>query len=306
MELPFTEWINQTVEWISAKRIFQEWPECRRVCLERLSVDLPQVVILPFLSCQAVGGCDAEAIPIVAGWLMLRYAADFLDAVQDGDELPNGVSDPSIAIEYANGLIFAAFDSIAAVRDRNTAHRVIALFSQTAFQASLGHHLSRQRKGMGETTLESYWHATILKSGSIFRAGLGGGAIAGKAQDKYIKSLGDYGNALGVIRQVVDDCRDVLDEPDVSAYEVTLPLLMLALRREESIVGLMASLNSREALSDAINESNLPEMITSVLLEWHRRALEGLQILEHNEAVIALEGILTDFVTTPWWDLAHE
>ena len=306
MELPYIEWVNQTAKWISTKRIFQDWLECQQVCLERLSTDLPQLVSLPFLSCQAVGGSEVEAIPVVAAWSMLRYAANFLDAVQDGDDLPNGVSDPGIAIEYANGLIFAAFNSIAEIRDRDIAQQVIALFSQTAFQASLGNHLSQQRKGTGETTLESYWHATILKSGSIFRAGLGGGAIAGKAQDECIKSLGDYGNALGIIRQIVDDCRDVIDEPDANAYEVTLPLLMLALRREKSIVELMASFNSRETLLAAFNESNVPETITSVLLEWHRRALEGLQVLERNEAAIALEGILTDFVTTPWWNLAHE
>ena len=98
----------------------------------------------------------------------------------------------------------------------------------------------------------------------------------------------------------------MIDDPDANAYEVTLPLLMLALRREESVVDLMTSLNSREALSTEIHEANLPEMITSVLLEWHRRALKSLQILVRNEAVIALEGILTDFVTTPWWNLAHE
>ena len=300
------EWIDQTAEWMSTKQIIQEWPECQQVYLERLSADHPQIVSLPFLSCQVVGGNEAEAIPVVAAWSMLRYAADFFDAVQDRDDLPNGISDPSIAIGYANGLIFAGFESIAAIQNRNVSHRLMALFSQTAFQASLGNHLSQQRKGTCDTTLEAYWHAIILKSGSIFRAGLGGGAMAGNAQDQYIAALDDFGNALGVIRQIVDDCRDVLETTESSTYEVTLPLLMLALRREESIVELMASFNSREALSVAVYESNVPEMITSVLLEWHRRALEGLQVLERNEAVIALEGILQNFVTTPWWNLNRE
>jgi geranylgeranyl pyrophosphate synthase len=306
MKLPLNEWVNQTAEWISTKRIFQDWPACQHVCLERLSADLPQLVSLPFLSCQAVGGNETEVIPVVASWSMLRYAANFIDAVQDGDNLPEGVRDSGAAIGYANGLIFAAFDSIAAIRDRNIAIQMIALFSQTAFQASLGNHLSQQRKGTGKTTLETYWHATILKSGSIFRAGLGGGAMAGNAPDQYIAALDDFGNALGIIRQIIDDCRDVLEKTKTGAYEVTLPLLMLAHRREESVVELMANFNSREALSAAFNESNVPEMITSILLEWHRRALEALQILDRNEAVIALEGILTDFVTTPWWNLVHE
>jgi geranylgeranyl pyrophosphate synthase len=237
---------------------------------------------------------------------MLRYAADLLDAVQDDDTLPNIANDPSTAIGFANGLIFSAFDSIATMSDPKLVREVVTLFSKTAFQASHGQHLSLQRNGRDDITLESYWHATILKSGSIFRAGLGGGAIAGNAPDQYIAALDDFGNALGIIRQIIDDCRDVLEKTEIGAYEVTLPLLMLALRREESVVELMASFNSREALSAAFNESNVPETITSVLLEWHRRALESLWILERNDAVIALEGILTDFVTTPWWNLDHE
>ncbi len=307
MELPFAEYIDLAVSWVSSTKLIQEWPECRQVYLERLSADLPSIVALPFLSCLAVGGYTADAIPVAVAWSMLRYAADFLDAVHDRDEFPDGISDPGIAIGYANGLIFAAFGSISTIRNQNIVRRVTTLFSQTAFQASLGQYLCQQQKASNDITLESYWHSTILKSGSIFRAGLGGGAASiGNVPDHYITALGDFGNALGVIRQIIDDCRDVLDEPDASIYEVTLPLLMLALRREESIIELMASINSREALSVAFSEANVPEMITSILLEWHRRALESLANLEHNNEIIALEGILKDFVTTPWWNLAHE
>jgi len=305
INVPFAEYAKQAADWVSSTNIIQEWPECLQVCLDRMNMDIQSLVALPFLSCQAVGGYTADVIPVATAWSMLRYAADFLDTVQDGDEYPNGISDPSMAIGYANGLIFAAFDSIATISDLNVTHRVIALFSQTAFRASLGQHLCQQGRGTSETTLESYWQATILKSGSIFKAGLGGGAIAGKASDKHITALEGFGNSLGIIRQIIDDCRDVFEASETSAYEVTLPLLMLALRREEPVVELLTCLNSREALSDAFKDANVPGMIASVLMEWHRRALESLMILKRNEAVIALENILQDFVTTPWLNLGN-
>ena len=305
MPIPF-EYGDAIAEWVLSIHTIHEWPECQKFCLHKLSSDLPNILALPLLACQAVGGTPSDAIPLASAWSMLRYAADLLDAIQDEDTLPSIANDPSTAIGFANGLIFSAFDSISSMRNPKLVREVVTLFSKTAFQASHGQHLSQQRNGRDDITLESYWHATILKSGSIFRAGLGGGAMAGNASDQYIAALDDFGNALGIIRQIIDDCRDVFERTETGAYEVTLPLLMLALRREEPVVELMANLNSRETLLAAFTESNVPEMITSVLLEWHRRALEGLQILEHNEAVIALEGILTDFVTTPWWNLARE
>ena len=41
-----------------------------------------------------------------------------------------------------------------------------------------------------------------------------------------------------------------------------------------------------------LRETHIPEIIASVLLEWRRRALESLQILEPSEARSGLVGIL--------------
>ncbi|MFN2305179.1 MAG: polyprenyl synthetase family protein, partial [Anaerolineales bacterium] len=203
--------------------------------MHKLSSDLPNILALPLVACQSVGGIFSDAIPLASAWSMLRYAADIIDAVQDEDDLPNIVNDPSMAIGFANGLIFSAFDSISTMNNPKLVREVVTFLSRTAFQASYGQHLSLQRNGWNDITLESYWHATILKSGSIFRAGLGGGAIVGNAPDNYITALDGFGNALGVIRQIIDDCRDVFEKTEIGAYEITLPLLILGLRREESV-----------------------------------------------------------------------
>lgn len=283
-------------------RTIREWPECQQFCLHKLSSDLPSILALPLLACQAVGGVSKNAIPLAAAWSMLRYAAELLDAVQDRDALPELANNPSTAIAIANGLIFSAFDSISMIGDARLVQEVTALFSTTAFQASHGQHICLQRMGREDVTIESYWNATILKSGSIFRAGLGGGAIMGKTSNQLTTAIDDFGTALGVIRQIIDDCRDVLEEPENSTYEITLPLLILASKREKPIPELMRRFNNRDSLLTALKESNVPETITSILMEWHRRAMECLKSLERNEAVITLEKILQGFVTTPWWN----
>jgi geranylgeranyl pyrophosphate synthase len=296
---------NLLVEWVSSTGIFSEWPECHKVFLDKLAGDFPSVIALPILACQVVGGSATDAAPIATVWSMLRYAAELFDAVQDGDSLPKSVNDSSSAIEYANGLIFSAFKAIATINDLNLSHQLTSLFSNLAFQASQGQSLSQQCRRKDRATLEAYWQATILKSGSIFRAGLGGGALIGQANSDHYTVLSNFGNALGVIRQVIDDCRDVFDDPETNTYEVTLPLLLLSEKLDKPIPLLVRRYKSKDALSKALNTNGVPEMIASVLLEWRRRALGSLMVLEQSSEVQALETILHDFVTKPWLNFSN-
>jgi len=291
---------NFLIEWMSKNRIMSEWPECGDVFLEKLSADFPRVVRLPTLSCKTVGGVCSDSTQVSTAWSMLRYAAELFDAVQDGDNLPESVNDQSSAIEFANGLIFSAFNAIATIHDPIIVRQLTNTFSDLAYQASYGLQLSQKYRRKDDVTLEMYWQATILKSGSIFRAGMEGGAIVGRAASDEYTALGNFGNALGVIRQVIDDCRDVFDDPEISTYEVTLPLLLLAEKMGKPISVLVDQFGTKEVLLKALNKNEVPEMITSVLLEWRRRAMENLMILKQSSETQALETILQDFITKPW------
>jgi geranylgeranyl pyrophosphate synthase len=232
---------------------------------------------------------------------MLRIAADFLDIIQDGDDLPGNINNPADILGFANGLIFAAFNEITMMHDMKSVQLVSTLFSRTAFQSAIGADLSLKIKRKNDSTLESYWQATILKSGSIFKAGLCGGAMVGEnPSDAYIAKIGDFGTALGVIRQIIDDCRDVLEETKLSAYEVTLPLLLLAEKQGRSLSEIMQEYRTKEALTSGLITADVPEIIASVLLEWRHRAMSSLKNLECTEAVNALETVVQEFITHPW------
>ena len=273
---------NILVEWVSSACILSEWAECRKVFLDKLSADYPSVVALPILSCQAVGGSYTDAIPVAAAWSMLRFAAELFDAVQDGDNLPKSTNELSSAIEYANGLIFSAFNTIATIYEQNIFHQLTRLFSDLGFQASQGQQLSRQYRRKDSATLETYWQATILKSGSIFRAGLGGGAIIGQANPDTYTALSNFGNALGIIRQVIDDCRDVFDEPDTNTYEVTLPLLLLAEKLREPISKLVRRFETKRFLIKSAQQkwcSRSDNFCLARMASSCNRKLDGLRAI---------------------------
>jgi len=158
-----------------------------------------------------------------------------------------------------------------------------------------------------DAALEAYWRAVIAKSGSIFRAATAGGAVAGADSEPLVAALGEFGACLGVILQVLDDCRDVLGGPDVAGCEVSLPLLLLSMAGQDGRTGRQGqrvgipnpgSPLSREALFDVLQGAGVPDIIRDVLLEWRRRALNSLASLGRSEAVAALEGVLEHVLTT--------
>jgi Fe2+ transport system protein FeoA len=87
--------------------------------------------------------------------------------------------------------------------------------------------------------------------------------------------------ALGVIRQVFDDCRDVWIDSETSKGNSTLPLLLHALIHDSgpqnrNNAGDHTKLSAGRAKIDAdmlLRETHIPEIIASVLLELRRRAL---------------------------------
>ncbi len=91
--------------------------------------------------------------------------------------------------------------------------------------------------------------------------------------------MGQFGIALGVIRQVIDDCRDILmDAKDVR--KSALPVL----------------LKTRLTGEVRQNDPRIVQMITDILMEWKRRALASLEIISpspfRQELVNILEHVL--------------
>jgi len=300
----FAAYVDAVTSFVTSRPLLKAWPAYRRALLEQLSEEPPWTLALPGISCLAVGGAGDDATPVAAAWATLYRAGHILDTVQDGDTiLGTGFHTPATAINFAIGSIFAAFRFLDGVPYPGGGRRISALFSEAGFHSSLGQHLDlvQHLEDMpADEALEAYWRAVIAKSGSIFRAATAGGAAAGTDSKCLIASLGDFGNCLGVILQVLDDCRDVLAGSDVAKCEVSLPLLLFSMsihndRTEWNLLD--RGTFSREELFNNLHKADVSYVVTDVLLEWRRRALDSLKPLEHPEGVAMLEGIVDHILT---------
>jgi geranylgeranyl pyrophosphate synthase len=287
---------------VASVPLLKEWPEIRQVLLGGVLEEEPWMLALPCISCLAVGGTATGAVPVAAAAVALHRAARILDSVQDDDEVSTvEYGSPATAIGLATGLIFAAFHclGLAGVDDRVT-QRLLALFSHSTFRSSRGQYLGlfqdcADMKRAGP--LEAYWYMVIAKSGSLFRMCAAGGAVVGTDSQHLVDALGEYGNCIGVMLQLIDDCRDVLEDLDSAGSRGSLPLALLSLiRKGEPDVTEIAPLDSpgfltRQSMYDTLRVAGVLDVISDVLLEWQQRALNSLTVLRRSEAVDTLEYI---------------
>jgi geranylgeranyl pyrophosphate synthase len=274
--------------YISSAQPYLNWADCQQTLCDLLAADESWIHALPVVACVAVGGKADDAVPVAAAWTSLRHAANLMDDVQDGDlhRYAHPVR-PDIATTYALALIFSAFQILneySPSQEKN--QKIVSIFARSGLDSSRGQLsdlISKEGEAQSTDMLQAYWMSVIQKSGSIYYAGLAGAAAAGTDSDDLIEALGQYGIALGVIRQVIDDCRDILIDAKDTRKASTLPELLLSiLSRTES----------------GQQSASIPEVIGDILEEWKRRALESLEILDPSLAKDSLVTIL-DLVLQP-------
>jgi geranylgeranyl pyrophosphate synthase len=290
---------------------FQEFPECQRFLLKLLTADEPWIHALPVLTCKAVGGEVSSAIPVAAAWITLVHAANVIDDIQDNDSSRLAqLENPQHAMTIAIAWIFAAFRILDYPSlDLETRNKITNIFASAGFDSSMGQFqdlvLDAGKSDSGNP-LEVYWNSVILKSGSICKAGAAAGAAVGNGSAALVEALGDYGTALGVIQQVIDDCRDIWSDEKILEKKHTLPALLQSMVADQKFKK-RVNHKDRDKPSEAqllsqtpqlFVKAGVPEIIADILLEWRRRALESLNALEPSEARNALEKII-DHVMTP-------
>lgn len=287
-------------KYIAASPCLEIWPECRQVLLEHVNQEVEWGLALPVLSCLAVAGSVEQAIPVSAAWYSLRLASELFDNFHDDDSHQKmEKTDPRIAVQFSPGLIFTAFQFISQAYEPLVASRITHLFSEAGFKSNLGYLqlLSKSFHNFPlDDALEAYWQATILKSGSIYRAGMAGGAIAGNGSRKLEGALSEFGTAIAVILQILDDCRDVFSDNAALEYEVSLPILLYSMKLNEAEGKIVyPTAQTRQEVIRQLRTKNIPNMVSSVLEIWQKRARESLKNLEPNEAVQTLASLL-DFI----------
>lgn len=213
--------------------------------------------MLVVLSCEAVGGTEEQALPAAAGIEMIHAFSlihDDLPAMDD-DDLRRG--QPTCHIKFGEAMAILAGDALAtlpylhiarSIPDGSTSSRLINELSEATLGMIAGQTLDTLG-GFAENLsplerLESIHHA---KTGALIRGACRLGAICGGASDEQLAALTTYGQAIGLLFQVVDDILDVTQSAehlgkrsnkDEAAGKLTYP----------SILGLDASKQLAERL----------------------------------------------------------
>jgi geranylgeranyl pyrophosphate synthase len=309
MKQTFGEISKDVISFVQETPAFQAWPECRDLLVNIIPGDDPWIHALPVLSCKATGGEHSISIPITAAWITLVHAANIIDDIQDGDlHCLSNLQSPQLAMTVAIAWIFTAFRMIDHPSyDSETRNKITRIFSSAGFDSSMGQFqdlVKDTSKSDYTYQLEEYWNAVIMKSGSIFKAGTVAGAIVGAGSEDIVEVLGDYGTALGVIRQVMDDCRDVWNDEKISKKHPTLPMLLQSMISDKRFTGHQNNTikGKKEAeptshTPQLLVDVGLPEIVTDILFEWRKRALESLNAIKPSEARNMLEKIVDQAMT---------
>jgi geranylgeranyl pyrophosphate synthase len=275
--------------------IFQDYSDFLVDCVEKKPA---WQIALPVIACLGAGGSLEDGITLGCAWAPLYLASEILDDVEDKEFTPNQfIPSPELAINLATSLLFAAYHTLSSTQNNNQMRSMVQIFSSAGFDAAFGQHqdLTKTQSTL-EETLNQYWEIVILKSGSVFRAATAGGAAAGAANEKIVETLGDYGTALGVMLQIIDDCRDAFTQSEEAIKrEISLPLLLYLLTSgEENII--FPPVCTRAEWRDLLKNSGVIQVISTILLQWKTRALQSLEPLPESREKRILESIPSLFL----------
>jgi geranylgeranyl diphosphate synthase, type II len=178
--------------------------------------------ILAIAACEAVGGDPADALGLACALEMIHTYSLIHDDLpcMDDDDLRRGrptnhkVYGDAIATLAGDALLTDAFRVLArSATDRLPAAVVLQTVAELADAAGsagmvIGQaiDIASEGKATDLPTLE-YLHAR--KTGALFLAAVRGGAILGGADSAQLAALTEYGRALGLAFQVIDDILDV-------------------------------------------------------------------------------------------------
>lgn len=199
-----------------------------------ISVDKPEMALLPGLSCMAAGGQAAWADHLAAAWSLFYAAADIMDSLQDQDEPAPWWADlgPAAALSAATGLFFSA----ASLLHQTSSHKiskeaapaVIRDFYNGFMVMSSGQFADLRNP---TPSIDQYWEIASAKSGAFFAIACRSGARLATKDEPRINHFGQFGAHLGLLMQILDDLEDLqfLTQP-------AAPISMQKLRRSLPVI----------------------------------------------------------------------
>jgi geranylgeranyl pyrophosphate synthase len=232
---------------------------------------------------------EADPVPAGVAIELVHMASLVHDDLIDGAELRRGRASvwsaygPEAARAGGVYLFARAFAELAATRDA----RAVAILADAADALVRGEAMERGQRQRPDTTVDEYLTRCTLKTAKLFEAAC---LIASGRRE-----LGEFGLALGIAFQIVDDCLDCSGETvetgkiagtDLREGIPTLPLLLAA--REDDVVrealggGSLEGALLRVSASGAVDEAR---QVAREYVDRARACLEGLETRAELDAI---------------------
>ncbi len=289
----FSEYVLSVTERLKSVELSSPFSDCTRFLISRLQSIPAWQIALPVIACIAAGGSKDDGAVLASAWAALNFASEILDNVQDKElTVDQFLTSPEVASNIATGLIFTSFQILTSVHDANKARQITKLLSDCGLDATYGQHRDLIQEGSSvEAYLNNYWENIMLKAGSVFRGATQGGAVTAGANEAISEALGDYGTALGVILQLIDDCRDAFSHSKEAVnWEISLPLLLYLMTVGEKTIA-FPNITSRAEWSVLLQKAGVIQAIAELLLQWKSRAMESLGTISQSRERLILERI---------------
>ena len=170
--------------------------------------------ILVLLSCESVGGNSTHALDAAVAMEFLHAASLVFDDLIDKHRLRRNL--PTTQHAFADDKAISAGLFLA-----SKGVQVLSEYKNSRITRLVGWGLVDLSKGeildtMTELAIDVEHYLTIadLKTGSLFSAASGIGAVLGGASPNEVNSLYNYGRAVGIAFQIKDDILDQSGDPE--------------------------------------------------------------------------------------------
>jgi geranylgeranyl pyrophosphate synthase len=268
---------------------------------------LAKYAALPGLCCLAAGGQADWAEELTAAWLLFYGAAYIMDTIEDGDEPSQewaGLS-PGMAVNAASGIYFTASAMLQKIKThpavQQSADEVIAGFYQSFLTMSSGQHRDLSTPS---PSLNEYWEIAQAKSGAFFAAASWCGAHLATGDRERLKGFRDFGSALGLLIQILDDIDDIKKAPSAknwSGLRKSLPVIYAfqhggAQARqslEELLQAQSPTATAGNRILDLIDDTGAVKFL---IREYDRISKTAEQALHHAGAIPPFSKTLMDLI----------
>jgi len=179
---------------------------------------------------------------------------------------------------------------------------LIEKFSKIVSQVCLGE--LRQLSNHTDMGFFDYLRTIHGKTAALFRISAYAGGVLSSAEPSEINRLSKFGTYLGMMFQMIDDCKDYLlserealkpTKSDIAAGVINLPLLMSFLKepglRHMAKEAIQGACNYHSIFDEVHRLGGVPATF-DIILKYEKKAMKILRSLENSQKSAVLEEIL--------------